>query len=46
MKTKEKIKHEETCPYCNSNNVTQIADHSIDGYNGFVCEDCGCHFGH
>jgi len=33
------------CPNCNSEKVTQVADHSSSGYNGYVCNDCGTTFG-
>ena len=33
------------CPVCKSANVTQTADHASHGYNGYVCNDCGAHFG-
>lgn len=33
------------CPSCGSTNLTQIADHSSHGYNGYICNDCKCNFG-
>lgn len=33
------------CPNCDSFNITQIADHSANGYNGYICNDCKCQFG-
>lgn len=35
----------QTCPNCGSSNLTVIAEHEPDGYNGYKCEDCGCTFG-
>lgn len=32
----------ETCPHCGGSNVTQYADHSSNGYNGYHCHSCGC----
>ncbi len=29
------------CIKCNSENVTQTADHAGSGYNGYQCNDCG-----
>lgn len=33
----------EECPDYHSENVTQVADFISDGYNGYVCNHCGCH---
>lgn len=35
----------EKCPQCGSTELIQTADHSSDGYNGYICKDCGCKFG-
>ena len=46
MKKKKKEKmNGSICPACGSTNITQVADHSSSGYNGYVCNDCGTHFG-
>ena len=39
------LRHYQRCPNCGSTNLTQTADHSSKGYNGYVCNDCKTTFG-
>lgn len=33
------------CPNCGGMNLTQVSDHSTNGVNGYICNDCKTEFG-